>query len=391
MQIRANTNGNQIIHTNADARARAEERAGRKSRQVNGKQSIFAGDLGLHGDMISLRRQRAQKKALKIIGDAWNGEKKVDQSITDIRDRMLGLWAEKEENLGYIAQGDAQKEALRVHYGVSSDSQEQKDLELLEKKEKASISPAGEVHFTQEELDRLEVLEGRKPTAEDFELLKKKADSEMPGSTVKLTEEEEAKLAELEGVPLTEYQERCLKIDKYQQRFEVRNIQIDEEIMNCNRTIGAIQLERLKHQEMVKAQKKADEVMEAANDEIFGMLVDEAKDHVDEDLEETREEAKEEAEEKAEQEEKIEERKEQQEQLEEQVEETQVKNEEQERLRREASERSREDADLLESMIDVGMGNTGSVSDVQTDVKTMLHKMKLLEEDLKGSMVDDQA
>ena len=85
MQIRANTNGNQIIHTNADARARAEERAGRKSRQVNGKQSIFAGDLGLHGDMISLRRQRAQKKALKIIGDAWNGEKKVDQSITDIR------------------------------------------------------------------------------------------------------------------------------------------------------------------------------------------------------------------------------------------------------------------------------------------------------------------
>ena len=55
--------------------------------------------------------------------------------------------------------------------------------------------------------------------------------------------------------------------------------------MNCNRTIGAIQLERLKHQEMVKAQKKADEVMEAANDEIFGMLVDEAKDHVDEDLE----------------------------------------------------------------------------------------------------------
>ena len=83
-------------------------------------------------------------------------------------------------------------------------------------------------------------------------------------------------------------------------------------------------------------------------------------------------------------------RKEQQEQLEEQVEETQVKNEEQERLRREASERSREDADLLESMMDAGMGNTGSVSDVQTDVKTMLHKMKLLEEDLKGSMVDDQ-
>lgn len=390
MQIRANANDNQIINTNAAARARAEERAGRQNRQTKGKQSIFAGDLGLHGDMISLRRQRAQRKALKIVGDAWDGEKKVDKSITDIRDRLCELWAEKEENLGYIAQGDAQKEALRQQYGVALDSQEQKDLELLEKREKAGISPAGEVQFTQEELDRLEVLDGRKPTAEDFELLKKKADAEMPGSTVKLTEEEEAKLAELEGVPLTEYQERCMRIDKYQQRYEKRNTQIDEEVMNCNSTIRAIQQERLKYHGMVDAQKKADKAMEAANDEIFGMLVDEAKEHVDEEMEETREEAKEEAEEKAEQEEKIEEREEKQEELEARIEETHENNEEQEKLRRESSERSREDANLLENMIDAGMGNMGSISDVQTEVKNMLHKMKLLEEDLKGSTVDDQ-
>ncbi len=33
---------------------------------------------------------------------------------------------------------------------------------------------------------------------------------------------------------------------------------------------------------------------------------------------------------------------------------------------------------------------TGGLSDVKFDVKNMLHKMKLLEEDLKGSIVDEE-
>ncbi|MDE7186085.1 MAG: hypothetical protein K2O13_01030, partial [Lachnospiraceae bacterium] len=140
----------------------------------------------------------------------------------------------------------------------------------------------------------------------------------------------------------------------------------------------------------VKAQKKADKVMEAASKEVIGMLTEEAKDHVDEEMEEKREEAEEKAEEKAEEEEKIENRKEEREELENRIDEAHAKNEAQEELRREAEERSREDAVLLGDMMDAGMAGAGDASNVKTDIKNMIHKMKLLEEDLKGSIVDDE-
>ncbi|MDE6844386.1 MAG: hypothetical protein K2J99_01280 [Lachnospiraceae bacterium] len=350
MQIRANANDNQVISVSNAVRERASQREGGKARKNTHKTSIFAGDLGMQNDMITQRKQRAQKKALKIIGDAWNGDRKVDQSIIDIKDKLSMLQDEKRENLNIIAEGDEQKEALRQQYGIKEDSQEQKDLELLEKKADAYRNPM-DVH---------------------------------------LTEEEQERLAELEDQPRTEYQQRCLNIDDYQRTYEIRNDQIDAQIQGYNATVRAIKIERLKYHEMVDAQKDADEVMQAANKEIWGMLIDEGKEHVDEELEEEIEEAKEKAEEKAEEEEKVEERKEDQAELEERIDEAHEKNEELEELRKDAEERSREDADLLGEMIDAGMGGIGTTSDVQSDIKNMLHKMKLLEEDLKGSMVDDQ-
>ena len=58
-------------------------------------------------------------------------------------------------------------------------------------------------------------------------------------------------------------------------------------------------------------------------------------------------------------------------------------------MRRDSEERSREDAVLLDDILENGRGQ-GSLSDVKFDVKNMLHKMKLLEEDLKGSIVDEE-
>ena len=189
---------------------------------------------------------------------------------------------------------------------------------------------------------------------------------------------------------LTEYQERCLKIDSYLDMFKRRNNNADSLIEAYNGSIRATRLERLKFHEMTDAQKKADEVMEAASQDIVGMLIDEGKEHVDKELEEKIEEAKEKAEEKAEEEEKIEERKEDRAELEARIDEAHEKNEEREELRKEAEERSREDADLLSDMIDAGMGGVGNISAAQADIKNMLHKMKLLEEDLKGNIIDEE-
>ncbi len=388
MQIRANENENQVIQVSSSARARAQERAGRNGQEQK-RNTIFMGDLNVKKDPITQRKQYAQQKALKMVGDAWDVDRKIDQNIQDIRDKLRQLEDEYVENLGYIAEGDAQKEQLRQQYNVAPDSQEQKDLELLQKKADYMRHP-DEVTLTEEDRARLKAISGRPPeTKEEVELLQRKADAEKFGLEVEWTEEEEALLKEMEGVPLTEYQERCLKIDGYQKIYETRNDVIKDQIAAYNGSIRATRLERLKFREMEKAQKKAEDVMEAAGKEIIGMLMEEAKDHVDEEMEETKEEAEEKAEEEASQEEKIEERKEDTAELEQRIDEAHRENEAREELRREAEERSREDAVLLGDIMEAGMG-TGSLSDVKFDVKNMLHKMKLLEEDLKGSIVDEE-
>lgn len=389
MQIRANENENQVIQVSSSARARAQERAGRNGQEEQKRNTIFMGDLNVKKDPITQRKQYAQQKALKMVGDAWDGDRKIDQNIQDIRDKLRQLEDEYVENLGYIAEGEAQKEQLRQQYNVAPDSQEQKDLELLQKKADYMRHP-DEVTLTEEERARLKAIDGRPPeTKEEVELLQRKADAEKFGLSVEWTEEEEALLKEMEGVPLTEYQERCLKIDGYQKIYETRNDVIKDQIAAYNGSIRATRLERLKFREMEKAQKKAEEVMEAAGKEIIGMLMEEARDHVDEEMEETKEEAEEKAEEEASQEEKIEERKEDTAELEQRIDEAHRENEARDELRREAEERSREDAVLLGDIMEAGMG-TGSLSDVKFDVKNMLHKMKLLEEDLKGSIVDEE-
>lgn len=359
MQIKANNNENQVINVNSAAQARSKERAGHNSQSQN-KKSIFAGDLGLHKDAVTLRKQHAQKKALKMISDVWAGDQKIDQNIADIRAKVDELRADIEANREIVNQGEEHKEMLRQQYGVEADSQEQKDLELLEK---------------EADMWRL----GNGPDG------------------VQLTEEEEARLAELKDpitgaykVTLTEYQERCLEIDSSQGIYERRITAAEQQIQAGYASVREIKLERLKHHEMVDGQKKADKVMEQASKDVIGMLIDEAKDHVDETYEEQREEAKENAEEKEEQEEKIEERREEQEELEQRIDAAKEERHEAEETRREQEKKAREDAQLMEDMAAAGMDVAGSSDAVQAEIKDMLHKMKLLEEDLKGAAVDEE-
>lgn len=355
MQIKANPNENQVINFNSAAQERAAERAGRKAQQRNNKATIFAGDLGMNmqNDIVTQRKQRAQKKALKMITDAWNSDRKTDQTIADYQDKVRQCKAEMEENWNQIELRNEWKEKLRQDYGVTENSQEQKDLELLEKEADSNM------HYTYSE-------------------------------QVYLTDEEKERLAEIHEQGLTEYQERCLKFHGQQNGFKSANDKLKNEIKAYSDAVAATKLERLKYHDMVDAQEKAEDLMEAASKEAVGLLMGEAKDHMDEELEEQVEEAKKKAEEEAEEEEKVEERKEDREELEARIDEAHARKEEEEARRREAEERSREDADLLDSMMDAGMGGIGaSTADVKAAIREMLHKMKLLEEDLKGSVIDD--
>lgn len=348
MQVKIGSTDTRVMNTNMQAQEKTAEKGQKKSAGQQRKSVIFAGDLPLHKDSITLRRQQAQKKAMELVKNAWNGDRKTDQSMAEYRERTEEERKELQLNLDKIAECDSRKENLREGYGVDADSQEQKDLELLEK-----------VYFSNSNYDEI-------------------------------TEEEQQRARELMRGPLTEYQQKCLEIDGEKRVFDSRaqNAQIGMEIYGG--AVTNMKIERLKFHKMTDAQNDAKKVMEQAGEDIQGMIVGEAKDHVDETYEEQREEAKEKAEQKEEQEEKIELRGEQKELLEARIEESREDSNEAEAAQKKQEKDAREEAALLSDMADAGLNVAGAGDTVKAEIKDMLNKMKLLEADIKGIEVDEE-
>lgn len=347
MQVKIGGNENQTIHTNVQVREKAEEGSRRKEAAKQRKNTIFAGDLPINKDPIALRRQQAQKKAMKFVQDAWNGDRKMDQSQAEIREVQKQQWEEAQYNQERVKECKDRKENLRQQYGIDADSQEQEDLELL--------------------------MRGAY------------GDPNNP-----LTEEEEARLEELRSQPLTEYQEKCLEINNEEFIFKNRQQSAEDYAGYLLSSLTDMKLERLKYHKMADAQKNADKVMEQASEDIQGMLVEEARDYVDETYEEQREEAKKEAEEKEEQEEKIELRREQKELIEERIETAQENTHEAEEAEKEQSKDAREEAQFLKDMAEAGMDVAGAGDAVKAEIKDMLNKLKLVEADIKGIEIDEE-
>ncbi|MBO5208613.1 MAG: hypothetical protein J6B68_04625 [Lachnospiraceae bacterium] len=344
-----NNNHRQLGNTNENALARRNERlqSQKNSQMKNG--SIFAGNLNQKEDSFIMRKKQAMKKAMKVVTDAWTSEKKIDQNVADRRQNIQDKKQLMEENNRIIQDYEQQKEELQKMYGVEADSQEQKDLELLEKRNYAMKHP-GEVRLTKEEQERL---------------------------------------AEIAEQPLTEYQQRALEVDNsiliYQSEIDVAK----EEISADSAAITSIKIERLKTHTMVDATKEAEEIKEAAGKEAIGMLVGEAQEHITEEQEEKYEEAKERAEEKEKQEEKLEEVREEKEIKQEEFTLEQEQKRAQEEVRKQQQEENaKEQEEILENAAVYAEGSLIDASQVQAEIKDMLHKMKLLEEDIKGAEVD---
>lgn len=69
---------------------------------------------------------------MKLISDAWKSADKTDKNIEDMKLDKLNKLDEITELKNKVSDLENEKEAYRVDYGVDKDSQEQKDLELLE-------------------------------------------------------------------------------------------------------------------------------------------------------------------------------------------------------------------------------------------------------------------
>ncbi len=286
--------------------------------EKNNRANIFAGDMNKAFDPITQKKQQARKQAMKIVTDAWSGDRKLDESLDERRMKIREHEETMKESGSMLKWINEERASLREAHGLTEDSQEEQDLRLLEKQA------------------------DKKP----------------------LTKEEQARLAEIaEAGGPTEYQQHSLDLYKsaseYKKTYEAAQKGVTQE----SDAIKSAKLERLKHDPMVKAAKSADEVLEAASQEIIGMLYDEAKDHIDEEMEEKKEAAEEKAEKEEEQEELIEKRKEEKEKKEEFIEE------------------------ISEDMTTI-LDADNIMDDVQKEIKKIMEEMKLLEEDMKGAAVD---
>lgn len=303
--------------------SRAQRHEATTQKKKSGGKTVFAGNLNKNLDPVAEKKKQARKQAMKVIGDAWAADRKVDDDLAERREKIKKYQKALGEANGELNRIEEDRAELRKSYGVDENSQEEKDLQLLVKYEKRKRNP----------------------------------------SEVSLTEEENKRLAELDGAPLTEYQQRSLEMFKNGDYYFRQAREAQTGITEESSVIAETRKAMLKSQTMLKAENAADEIMEAASKEIIGMLIDESKEHVDEELEKKVEAAKEKKEKEEEQEERIEKREEEK--------------EKEEQLREQIQDSTQGVLEMEDTM-----------GDVQREIKKILEKQKLLEEDLKGAAVD---
>ena len=309
------------------------------------KSKVFAGDLNLIDDPVTKKRKEAQQKALKVVKDAWDIDRSIDADIQERRDhydKMKNLYSEAQDEVLKI---NDQKKALREQHMVEPDSQEQKDLELLEKRQ---VCMSGKFN-------------------------------------IELTEEEWKRCEEIDKAGLTNYQEQALELNKRSIHFRKELKEAQKGMKEDVAKIKAIRLERLKSDPMVEAEKNADQIMENASKEIIGLLKQEAIDNMDEKQQEAEEKAKDTKEEKKEEEKKLEEQK-----LE------RAKQEAMMMQTKEAARKVRTQQKRVEAS-DADMGEIVTLArdyrqpeNVSQTLNEIKNNMKLLEADLKGIQVDEE-
>lgn len=212
-------------------------------------------------------RRAAQKKAMGVVKNAWVGDQRISDDLADRRERVRKCVENLGEAAGEVKRIREGRLALKEEYCIADDSQEEKDLRLLEKK------------------------------ADD--------DAKRPGRSL-LTDEEKKRLKEImEAGGPTEYQQKSLEMREEGFAADEMINENTKTILSEGYRIRAIKGQMLKSQTMLKASDSAQEILKAASREIIKMLEDEVRDHLDKEAEIEKEEAERRAEEEKNEEEKI--------------------------------------------------------------------------------------
>ncbi len=319
-----------------------------KAGQKNGNLSAISG-ANLKGESLVQQRQGlARKQALKVVSDAFGGEKKLDAQMQSIKDEIKRLQDEINEKTANTIENDAKLKELQEEYGIDPDGEESKELSKLAIK--------------------------------------------MNNSKDGLSDEEISKMSE--------YQQKALYYVAANQQNSLDIDRAKNQQMGNVQGYADMKRERAKSQDMLKAQDEAEEIMEAANGEAIALLTQEAVDHVDEEQKEREEEAKEAAEkkkeEKKEEAKKLEKEAMQQEMIENIKEHAAESQRTSADTKRAIARRERAEADSMgaedaqRTIISEGASMEDTQNAVNTEITNILNKLSLLSNDVKGSAVDSQ-
>lgn len=319
-----------------------------ENKNGNGK-TFFAGNM-VNDNSIELKKKLAQKRAMKIVSDAFTSEQDIDKNMDELRKQQQQLKQEALADKKEMMEIPERRRQLMSGYGVTEDSREHQDLELL----------------------------------------RKERDAKDPETD--LTEEEKERLEEIHANGITDYQKDMLELDSTEKVYTERIAKKEKASKLISESLSDIEIERLKTHPILDAEKQADKIMKAANKELIGDLLAEARDHIDEKMEEAQEKAKEreEAEEKAE--ENKEAREKDKEELEKQI----------EKIKENASNIA--DAETAGGNLDISGGDLGitdapihraievanTASNVKVDatLEKMAEELQLLMDDLKGIKIN---
>jgi len=291
---------------------------GKEKNQQN--KTVFAGDvLGSASlqDRIGKRREMAQKRALKIVNDAWDADRILDDEINVRRERIRELREENEGTLENLKEVNRMERELREQFGVEINSEEQKELELMKRRWNCDFHP---------------------------------------------TEEDQERLARIDKKEKTEYQRRALEIHRTASYYRGMISSNNARILKDDMVIHKIRQEKLKHHNMTDAQENAEDVMESVTDEVVNLVVEDAKEKIDQEKEDR----------------------------EEQAGEIEEKREEQEEIREKRDERDEELEKLLEEEKPVEeMADKSRIfQEVRNQMEGILNEISLAAEEMKGAMVD---
>lgn len=298
------------VGENNNKEERLEKRTDGQAK-VGDRGNIFAGNLNVKQDLAAMKKQEATKQALKIVLDNYSNHLKVDQSVDEMKEQKITSLKEIQTAEEELSKLKEIRNDLRESYGVEEDSEEQKNLELLEKSK-----------------DPKQIL----------------------------TEEEQK---QLENMPeLTQYQKEALNYGEKIKEWQDTKDNALNKYDALSKGIIDTELEQLKDSTMVKSKNMSEKIMKQASKETAYILMNEVKNHIDEENEKKQEEVEKTQEEKKEEEEKL-----------------------------EAIKEKKEET-METSSSDEAVKNSSEQDKMKKEIKELMEKQKLIEEDLKGISVD---